>query len=181
MFAGMPRQHLPPDKRKTHYEYSKHHAKENVPLLGKFAYFFIANNKFLNIEKSLKKFIIYEKLKMKILESNVTVNVQNMDKSVEFYQRLGLTLKQRWENHYALLATTDIIIGLHPAGEGEKSAAGSASGISIGFMIESIADAKALLDQHGIDYTYQEGKSGKYVHFHDLDGTVLYFTEPAWR
>ncbi len=114
---------------------------------------------------------------MKINESNVTIMVKDMDKAVNFYLNIGLTLKNRWENNYAQLKTTDIIVGLHPT---DKDIPNN-SKVSIGFMIDHIGDAKVLLDLHGIAFTYEEGKSGKYVHFHDPDGTTLYFSQPSWR
>jgi len=114
---------------------------------------------------------------MQITESNVTIMVKDMDRAVSFYQSIGLTLKNRWENHYAQLATTDIVIGLHPE---EKELANTPK-VSIGFIVDSIAEAKALLERNSIIYRYAEGKSGKYTHFNDPNGTYLYFSEPAWR
>ncbi|MFI5221728.1 MAG: VOC family protein [Bacteroidia bacterium] len=114
---------------------------------------------------------------LKITESNVTIMVKNMDKAISFYQSIGLTLKNRWDDHYAMLTTTDITIGLHPGGD-KKSGSGS---VSIGFMVDKIAPAKKLLSKNNIPYKEDEGKSGIYLHFRDLDGTVLYFTEPKWR
>jgi catechol 2,3-dioxygenase-like lactoylglutathione lyase family enzyme len=114
---------------------------------------------------------------MKIKESNVTVLVKDMDKSVAFYQTIGLNLKDRWENHYAQLATRDIIIGLHPTTQEIPSNAK----VSVGFMIENIEEARTLLDQNHIDYERADGKSGSYLHFHDPDGTNLYSSQPTWR
>jgi catechol 2,3-dioxygenase-like lactoylglutathione lyase family enzyme len=111
-----------------------------------------------------------------IKESNVTILVQDMDKAVSFYQKIGLTLKNRWGNHYAQLETTGITIGLHPGGKPAQSS----DHISIGFMIDDIAEAKALLEQNQIPYKYDDGKSGKFTHFKDLDGTVLYFMQPMY-
>jgi len=42
-----------------------------------------------------------------------------MDAAIRFYEQIGLTLKQRWENHYAMVTTEGITIGLHPADGGE--------------------------------------------------------------
>lgn len=115
---------------------------------------------------------------IKINESNVTIMVKDMDKSISFYERIGLQLQNRWDNHYAMLTTTGITIGLHPAGEDEQAAPTHA--ISIGFMVDQAEEAKALLDKNDIQYHYEDGKSGKYLHFSDPDGSTLYFTQPAW-
>jgi predicted enzyme related to lactoylglutathione lyase len=113
---------------------------------------------------------------MKISESNVTIMVKDMDSTIRFYENIGLTLKQRWENHYAMLSAEGITIGVHPGGENTGSGS-----VSVGFMVDDIKDAKALLDGHKISYKEDAGKSGHYLHFTDPDNTVLYFVEPAWR
>ena len=51
---------------------------------------------------------------MTIKESNVTINVKDLDKSISFYESIGLTTKNRWGNFYAQLAAPGIVIGLHP-------------------------------------------------------------------
>ena len=112
-----------------------------------------------------------------ITDTNVTIMVKDMDIAIDFYQQIGLTLKQRWENHYAMMITTGLTIGIHPA-HGEETSSGS---VSIGFMIESIVEAKALLDSNKIAYKAEDdGKSGLYAHFTDPDGTILYFVQPKW-
>ena len=114
---------------------------------------------------------------MNITGSNVTIMVKNIDEAIRFYESIGLTLKQRWDNHYAMISAEGITIGLHPA----HSAENSSGTLSIGFMIEKIADAKSVLDANKIDYKEEnDGKSGLYIHFKDPDGTVLYFVEPRW-
>ena len=112
-----------------------------------------------------------------IKETNVTIMVKDMDKAVSFYESIGLTLKQRWDNHYAMMTASGITIGLHPSAE-----AGTNSGtVSIGFMIDKIDDAKTLLDKNKIAYSSQDdGKSGSYIHFKDPYGTILYFVKPKW-
>ena len=112
-----------------------------------------------------------------INESNVTIMVKNLDESIRFYESIGFTLKNRWENHYAMLETTGITIGLHPTDQVELSS----GTLSIGFMIDSISDAMALLEKNNITYKFEDGKSGKYLHFDYPDGTDLYFVEPKWK
>jgi len=115
---------------------------------------------------------------MKLSGSNVTIMVKDMDKSISFYESIGLKLQQRWDNHYAMIEGPGITLGLHPGGDGD---AGSGD-LSIGFMVPGFAKAKALLKERGIDVTHEDagGKSGKYIHFKDPDGTHLYFVEPGW-
>lgn len=60
--------------------------------------------------------------------------VKDIDKAISFYEKVGLTLKQRWDNHYAMLVTEGITIGLHPA----DSQSNNSGTISIGFMIDKI-------------------------------------------
>jgi len=102
--------------------------------------------------------------------------VKSMDKAIQFYESIGLTLKNRWGDHYAMMETTGLTIGLHPTDKTDNSS----GDVSIGFMIEDINEAKALLDKLAVKYKAEDGKSGKYVHFSDLDGTILYFTQPSW-
>jgi predicted enzyme related to lactoylglutathione lyase len=111
-----------------------------------------------------------------IKETDITIMVSDMDNAIAFYQKIGLTLKERWGNHYARVVTTGITIGLHPAG----NATGGSGTVSIGFLIDDINEAKTLLDQNQIAYKAEEGKSGKFTHFKDLDGTVLYFMQAMY-
>jgi catechol 2,3-dioxygenase-like lactoylglutathione lyase family enzyme len=115
---------------------------------------------------------------MKLNGSNVTIMVKDMDASIAFYESIGLRLQQRWDNHYAMIEGPGITLGIHPGGD-EDSGSGD---LSIGFMIESLKEGKALLEKNGIKITTEdaEGKSGKYLHFKDPDGTCLYFVEPGW-
>ena len=39
---------------------------------------------------------------MTIKESNITINVKDIDKSISFYQSIGLTVKNRWSNYVEL-------------------------------------------------------------------------------
>lgn len=112
-----------------------------------------------------------------ITESNVTIMVSDMDSAIQFYQTIGLTLKQRWENHYAMISAEGITIGLHPS-EGGNNNSGT---VSIGFMVDNIGDPKALLDANNIPYKEEDGKSGHYLNFTDPDNTHLYFVQPKWR
>jgi len=103
--------------------------------------------------------------------------VKDMDRAIRFYEQIGLALKQRWENHYAMMSGEGITIGLHPT-EAAETSSGS---VSIGFMVTEIGTAKALLDANKIAYKEEkDGKSGLYLHFRDPDNTIIYYVEPKW-
>jgi catechol 2,3-dioxygenase-like lactoylglutathione lyase family enzyme len=114
-----------------------------------------------------------------INDTNLTIMTRDMDKSVAFYERIGFAMKQRWNNHYAMLTAGGLTVGLHPTdAESGQTSSGS---LSIGLMVDRIGDAKSLLDELAIAYKAEDGGSGKYVHFKDPDGTVIYFVEPGWE
>ena len=112
-----------------------------------------------------------------ITSTNVTIMAKSMNDSIAFYESIGLKLKERWGDHYAMIESSGLTIGIHPGG-GEHSGSGT---VSIGFMIPDILEGKSLLENNKIAATLQEdGKSGSYLHFKDPDGTVLYFVQPKW-
>ncbi len=115
---------------------------------------------------------------MTITESNVTIMVKDMDKSVSFYESIGFTLKNRWGNHYAQITAPGIIIGLHPGKKNE--ATDSADNISIGFTTDNFDEAKSLLSSLLINAKSRDEEGGQFLHFNDLDGTALYFIKPKW-
>ena len=78
-----------------------------------------------------------------------------------------------------MLVTAGLTLGIHPKDDNQNTSSGT---ISIGFMIDDIKEAKALLDKNNIQgATEDDGKSGTYIHFKDPDGTVLYFVQPKWE
>src|SRR4051812_41946753 len=111
---------------------------------------------------------------IQIKDSNVTLMVANMDKAITFYEAIGLNLKQRWEDNYAMLNAGSLTIGLHPS-HGEATGSGMSS---IGLFVDDIAGAKSVLDAANISYKEDIGKSGHYLNFTDLDGNLLYFVKP---
>ena len=115
---------------------------------------------------------------MKIKESNVSVNVKDLGKSISFYESIGLTLKNRWGNYYAMLSSPGVIIGLHPsANENLKDNSGN---VSIGFTTDNFDETKSELQKLSIQITEREEEGGQFLHFTDLDGTALYFIKPKW-
>ena len=115
---------------------------------------------------------------MPIKESNVTIMVKDMDKSVSFYESLGLTTKGRWGNHYAQLTAPGVIIGLHPTSDNNLT--GGSGNVSIGFTLDDFEEAKSMLEKLSVDATPREEEGGKFLHFSDPDGTALYFIKPKW-
>lgn len=114
---------------------------------------------------------------IKITETNVTLMVMSLNKSIQFYESIGLKLKNRWGEHYAMMETTGLTIGLHPSEKPVKPSSQS----SIGFMVDDINEARSVLNKNKILFKDEDGKSGIYLHFTDLDGTTLYFTQPKWH
>ena len=112
-----------------------------------------------------------------INSTNVTIMVKDMDASIKFYESIGLTLKQRWGDNYAMVETAGLTIGIHP-GADEHSNSGT---VSIGFMIDDVNEAKALIEKNGISAKFEDDKSGTYLHFKDPDGSILYFVQPEWK
>jgi len=108
-----------------------------------------------------------------ITTSNVTVMVKNMNEAINFYTGLGLTLKQRWEDYYAIVIAPGISIGLHPA----KKINERTSDISIGFGVEKIKEVEERLKELGVQFQRSEDGIGIYAHFQDPDGTPIYFME----
>ena len=115
---------------------------------------------------------------MTINGANITINVKDMDKSISFYQSIGLTVKNRWGNHYAQLTTPGVVIGLHPTSD--KNLAGGSGNTSIGFTTDNFEEAKTDLAKLFIPVTAREEKGGQFLHFSDPDGTALYFIKPKW-
>jgi catechol 2,3-dioxygenase-like lactoylglutathione lyase family enzyme len=114
---------------------------------------------------------------MTIKESNITIMVKDMDKSISFYQSLGLTVKNRWGNHYAQLTAPGIVIGLHPASDTSLTSSGN---VSIGFTIDNVEESKSYLQKLAITTTDRNEEGGQFLHFNDPDGTSLYFIKPKW-
>ncbi len=115
---------------------------------------------------------------MKIKESNITINVSNLEKSIAFYESIGLTLKSRWGNHYAQLIAPGIVIGLHPSND-NKLQSGS-GGVSIGFTSEDFENLKSEMNALSITTLERNEEGGQFLHFNDPDGVALYFIKPKW-
>ena len=115
---------------------------------------------------------------MKIKESNITINVKDLDRSISFYQSIGFEVKNRWGNHYAQLSAPGIVIGLHPTSDANLR--GNSGNLSIGFSTDNLAETKLSLEQLLIPVTERKEEGGQFLHFNDPDGTALYFIKPKW-
>ncbi len=115
---------------------------------------------------------------MKIKDSNITISVKDLDKSISFYQSTGLTVKNRWGNYYSQLIAPGIVIGLHPTDNANIK--GDSGNVSIGFTTDNIEETKSDLQKLSIKTNDRQEEGGKFLHFCDPDGTALYFIEPKW-
>ena len=113
---------------------------------------------------------------MTIKEASITIMVKDIAQSILFYKSIGLTLKNRWGNHNTELTAPGITMGLHPSTE---SSTGSGN-VSIGFTTENFEQTRSLLGSLSIYAGTRDEEGGQFIHFHDPDGTLLYFIKPKW-
>ena len=113
---------------------------------------------------------------MAIKDSNLTIMIKDMNRSISFYQSIGFTVKNQWGEHYAQMTAPGITLGLHPSNE---SFSGSGN-LSIGLTTENFQDTKEMLQKLSIDYTERNEDGGQFIHFKDPDGSELYFINPKW-
>ena len=66
-------------------------------------------------------------------------------------------LKQRWDNHYALVSAPGVVIGLHPGGASHDI---ETTTFSIGFGVDSLSPVKNRLQELGVDFKTSEDKAG---------------------
>jgi catechol 2,3-dioxygenase-like lactoylglutathione lyase family enzyme len=115
---------------------------------------------------------------MTIKDSNITINVKDLDKSISFYESIGFTVKNRWDNHYAQLTAPGVVIGLHPRSSGNLT--DNSGNVSIGFTTDKFEETKSDLEKLSIKTTDRQEEGGQFLHFNDPDGTALYFIKPKW-
>jgi catechol 2,3-dioxygenase-like lactoylglutathione lyase family enzyme len=112
---------------------------------------------------------------MSIKDSNVTIMVKDIGKSISFYESIGFAVKNRWGDHYAQLTAPGITIGIHP-GVGYTGS----GNISLGFTTDNFEETKHHLSSLAIHTQTREEEGGSFIHFADPDGTMLYFIKPKW-
>jgi len=115
---------------------------------------------------------------MSIKDSNITINVKDLDKSISFYESIGLKIKNRWGNYYAQLTAPGVVIGLHPGND--TNLANNSGNVSIGFTVDDFEESKSQLQKISITTTDRQEEGGQFLHFNDPDGTALYFIKPKW-
>jgi catechol 2,3-dioxygenase-like lactoylglutathione lyase family enzyme len=113
-----------------------------------------------------------------IKAGTVTLNVKDLNASISFYESLGMTMKERWGEHYAELETEGLKLGLHPAKESNVTV--GSGNASIGFTTDQFDEVKALLEKLSVKYFERNEEGGQFIHFKDPDGTYLYFIKPKW-
>lgn len=136
----------------------------------------------------------------------VTIMVDNLEKSVEFYGKLlGLYEDLRFGDSWAEMVTKGITIGIHPKKIGTQPDHAHATNsrnpsehhqssffalkvegkvahpappqVSIGFEVEDIRKTAKELEAKGIRFHFQENEVNILAFFMDPDGTPLYLTQ----
>lgn len=104
----------------------------------------------------------------------VNVKVSTMDEAIRFYvHKLGLTLRNRYGDHYAEIDAAGFIIGLHPGG----TRATQENNMSIGFGVFHFDEEVARLEAHGIALNVEKDGHVRLAHFADPDGNPLFLAE----
>jgi catechol 2,3-dioxygenase-like lactoylglutathione lyase family enzyme len=107
----------------------------------------------------------------------VTIMVEDLDKSVEFYNGLlGLYEDLRFGDSWAEMTTRGLTVGLHPKRPGAHPAP-EHNHVSIGFEVQDLRKTAKELEAKGIVFHYQENEVNILAFFKDPDGTHLYLTQ----
>jgi catechol 2,3-dioxygenase-like lactoylglutathione lyase family enzyme len=85
-----------------------------------------------------------------IKESNVTVMVSDLNRSIQFHTETpGLKLVNRIQDHWAEIVAPGLTIGLHPAGpHGPKP--GNSESLDIGFTVDNLDSDITTFNNKGI-------------------------------
>lgn len=114
-------------------------------------------------------------------EGQVTLMVADMDEAVRFYvQTLGLRLKSRYGNEFAIVEAPGLTIGLHPRPSGPSQAAVA----SIGLGVESLEAAIEQLSARGVHFpaAIVDDPPVRIAHFKGPGDMPLYLVEQSqWR
>jgi catechol 2,3-dioxygenase-like lactoylglutathione lyase family enzyme len=115
-------------------------------------------------------------------ESQVTLMVPDMDEAVRFYtESLGLRLKARYGNEFAVVEAPGLTIGLHPLPTAQSPQAHS---MSIGLGVESLEASMQELSARGVRFIgpIREDPPIRIAYFAGPGGVPLYLCEQSeWR
>jgi catechol 2,3-dioxygenase-like lactoylglutathione lyase family enzyme len=107
----------------------------------------------------------------------VTIMVEDLDRSVDFYHKLlGLYEDLRFGDSWAEMVTKGMTIGLHPKRPGAHPSP-KHNHLSIGFEVMDIRKTAKELEEKGIAFQFQENEVNILAFFQDPDGTPLYLTQ----
>jgi catechol 2,3-dioxygenase-like lactoylglutathione lyase family enzyme len=110
--------------------------------------------------------------------SFLTVIVSDMQRSIDFYTKLlGLRLKTRYGNEFAVVEAPGVTIGLHPMKEG-----GVAPGtLSIGLSVDNVEASRTQLEARGIGFNGDivADSPMRFAFFRDPDGVEVYLAEQS--
>jgi len=108
----------------------------------------------------------------------VTIMVSDMSRSIEFYtQRLGLKLKSRYGDEFAIVEGPGVTIGLHPTKKG-----GAAPGsVSIGLGVDDVEAGRNQLRERGVAFSGDivSDPPMRFAFLKDPDGVELYLAEQS--
>jgi catechol 2,3-dioxygenase-like lactoylglutathione lyase family enzyme len=115
-------------------------------------------------------------------QSMVTIIVADMERSIEFYTvQLGLRLKSRYGDEFALVEAPGITIGLHPVSKDGPVSPGS---LSIGLGVDSVDSSMEQLARRGVAFSGAAVNDPpmRFAFFKDPDGVELYLAERSeWQ
>jgi catechol 2,3-dioxygenase-like lactoylglutathione lyase family enzyme len=115
-------------------------------------------------------------------ESMVTIIVADMERSIDFYtKRLGLPLKTRYGNEFAIVEAPGVVIALHPVPNNGRAKEGN---LSIGLGVDSVESSMKQLAQRGITFAGDivADPPMRFAFFKDPDGVELYLAERSdWQ
>ncbi len=113
-------------------------------------------------------------------EGNVTVMVGNLGRAIAFYtETLGLALRYRIADTWAVVQIPGLTIGLHAAVPGQAPP-GAAGGLSIGLHVQDLEAAMEALKRRGVQFTgVHQDEGARLAFFSDPDKNPLYLAQPA--
>jgi catechol 2,3-dioxygenase-like lactoylglutathione lyase family enzyme len=101
------------------------------------------------------------------------VYVSDMDRAIDFYSRtLGLTLTNRFENHFATVEVGSLVLAIHPR-TARTPIPGTKGSVTLGLVVdEPIDTVLARLAQRGVRIAGRS-ETAQFVDIEDPDGNVI--------